>query len=116
MMCHRRFAKYSNDFAAFALPHARGVIKEAAMKLLVLGAVLGAMVVGGALPASAQIVIRDRDRDAAVVVHEGRHEGWRHEGWRHEGWRRHHADCRVIKVRKTLPNGNVIVKTRRTCD
>ena len=81
------------------------------MKLLVLGAVLGAMVVGGALPASAQIVVRDRDRNAAVVVHEGRHEGWRH-----EGWRRHHAECRVIKVRKTLPNGNVIVKTRRTCD
>lgn len=78
------------------------------MKLLVLGAVLGAMVVG-TFPAAAQVVIRDHDD--RVVVRE------RHvDRGRHEGWRRHHADCRVVKVRTHLPNGNVIVKTRRTCD
>ena len=82
------------------------------MKLLVLGAVIGAMVVG-TLPVSAQVVIRegDRDRDRdRVVVREHVDNG------RHEGWRRHHADCKVVKVRTHLPNGNVIIKTRRTCD
>ena len=79
------------------------------MKLLVLGAVLGAMVVG-TLPASAEMVVRDRDRDEAVVVHEHSNMG------RHLGWRRHYAECRVVKIKKTLPNGNVIVKTRRTCN
>ena len=77
------------------------------MKLLVLGAVLGAMVVGGALPASAQIVVRDRDR---VVVREHSDRG------HHYGWRRHRAECKVVKVRTQLPSGRVIVKTRRTCD
>ena len=77
------------------------------MKLLVLGAVLGAMVVG-VLPASAEVVIRDRDD--GVVVREHMDRG------RHEDWRRHHAECKVVKVRTTLPNGNVIVKTQRTCD
>ena len=83
------------------------------MKLLVLGAVLGAMVMGS-LPASAQIVVQDRDRDS-VVIREHSDRG-RHEGWRHESWRRHQAECRVVKVRTHLPNGNVIIKTRRTCD
>lgn len=77
------------------------------MKLLVLGAVIGAMVVG-TLPASAQIVVREHDN--RVVVREDADRG------RHEGWRRHHADCRVVKVRTHLANGNVIIKTRRTCD
>ena len=82
------------------------------MKLLVLGAVLGAMV-AGTLPASAQIAVGVGDRDEGVVIRSDR---GRHEGWRHEGWRRHHAECRVVKIKKTLPNGNVIIKTRRTCD
>ena len=76
------------------------------MKLLVLGAVLAATVMG-ALPASAQIVVQDRsDR---VVVREHMDRG------RHEGWRRSHADCRVVRVKTRLPNGNVIIKTRRSC-
>ena len=78
------------------------------MKLLVLGAVLGAMVMGS-LPASAQIVVQDRDRDS-VVIREHSDRG------RHEGWRRHHAECKVVKVRTHLSNGNVLIKTRRTCD
>lgn len=86
------------------------------MKLLVLGAVLAATVMG-ALPASAQIVIQERgDRDRVVVrerMDNGRHEGW--ERGRHNGWRRHHNDCRVVRVKTRLPNGNVIIKTRRSC-
>lgn len=83
------------------------------MKLLVLGAVLAATVMG-ALPASAQIVIQERgDRDR-VVVREHMDNG-RHEGWRREGWRRHRAECREVRVRTRLPNGNVIIKTRRSC-
>ena len=81
------------------------------MKLLVLGAVIAATVIG-ALPASAQIVIQGGgDR---VVVREHSDRG-RHEGWRHEGWRRSHADCRVERIRTRMPNGNVIIKTRRSC-
>ena len=76
------------------------------MKLLVLGAVLAATVMG-ALPASAEVVVRGGSD--GVVVREHRDEG------RHEGWRRHHAECRVIHVKTRLPNGNVIVKTRREC-
>ncbi len=70
------------------------------MKLAIVGVLLGVTVLG-VIPASAEIVDRD-----AVVVHEGHHYGWRH----------HYAACRVVKVRTTLPNGNVLVKTRRTCD
>ena len=78
------------------------------MKLLVLGAVLAATVLG-ALPAAAQVEIRtggDRDR---TVVRE------RVDNGRHEGWRRSHAECRVVRVKTRLPNGNVIIKTRRSC-
>lgn len=90
------------------------------MKLLVMGAVIAATVIG-ALPASAQVVVQERmgDHGARVVVREhsdrGRHEGWRHESRRYDGWRRHHADCRVVRVKTRLPNGNVIIKTRRSC-
>ena len=83
------------------------------MKLLILGAVLAATVLG-ALPAAAQVEIRaggDRDR---VVVREHSDNG-RHEGLRRENWRHHRAECREVRVRTRLPNGNVIFKTRRSC-
>jgi hypothetical protein len=83
------------------------------MKILVLSAAIAATVLA-ALPASAQVEIRERgDRDR-VVVREHSDNG-RHEGWRREGWRRHHADCSVVRVKTRLPNGNVIIKTRREC-
>ncbi len=80
------------------------------MKLFVMGAVIAATVMG-ALPASAQVVVQERmgDRGTRVVVREHSDNG------RHEGWRRHHADCRVVRVKTRLPNGNVIIKTRRSC-
>lgn len=75
------------------------------MKLFIMSAVIGATVLG-ALPASAQVMMRDRD-DGVVVRHMDRDHD--------RDWRRHHADCRVVKVRTRLPNGEVIIKTRRTC-
>lgn len=76
------------------------------MKLFVMSAIIGATVLG-VLPASAQGMMRDRD-DAVAVRHMDRDHD--------RSWRRHHADCRVVRVRTRLPNGNVIIKTRRTCD
>ncbi|HTQ82668.1 MAG TPA: hypothetical protein VMI47_05310 [Pseudolabrys sp.] len=58
----------------------------------------------GILPVSAQVVIRERDGDAAVVVH-------RHHHWWHD-----RAECRTVHVRTVLPDGRVIVRTRHTCD
>jgi hypothetical protein len=83
------------------------------MRLLVLSAAIAATVLG-ALPASAQVVVQERgDRDR-VVVREHSDRG-RDEGRRHDGWRRSNADCRVVRVKTRLPNGNVIIKTRRSC-
>lgn len=85
------------------------------MKKVVLCAAIGALLVG-AIPASAQVVIRDRD-DVVVRENEHRDRG-HHYGWyrgHHYGWYRSHAECRSVRVRTTLPNGTVIVKTRRDC-
>ena len=76
------------------------------MRLFVMSAVIGATVLG-VLPASAQGMMRDRD-DGVVVRHMDRDHD--------RDWRRHHADCRVVRVRTRLANGNVIVRTRRSCD
>ncbi|MGN6570875.1 MAG: hypothetical protein ACTHLO_05625 [Pseudolabrys sp.] len=65
------------------------------MKSFILAAAVGVLALGAIAPANAEVVVKERG--AAVVVH------------------RHHADCRVVKVKKRLPNGNVIVKTRRSC-
>jgi len=75
------------------------------MRMVILGAALGAMLVG-ASPVSAQVVVHDRDN---VVVRDNVDHG------HHYGWRHHYAECRTVRVRTRLPNGNVIVKTRREC-
>ncbi|MFY9602349.1 MAG: hypothetical protein WB540_01385 [Pseudolabrys sp.] len=75
------------------------------MRMVVLGAAVGAMLIG-AVPVSAQVVVHDRDD---VVVREHVDRG------HHYGWYRHHAECRAVRVKTRLPNGNVIVKTRRDC-
>ena len=75
------------------------------MRMVVLGAAVGALLVG-AVPVSAQVVVRDRD---SVVVREHVDHG------HHYGWYRHHAECRTVRVKTRLPNGSVIVKTRREC-
>jgi hypothetical protein len=60
----------------------------------------------GASPVFAQVVVRDRD-DVVVRKHMDR--------GHHYGWYRHHAECRSVRVRTELPNGKVIIKTRREC-
>jgi len=75
------------------------------MRMVVLCAAVAGML-ASAIPVSAQVVVRDRDD---VVVHEHADRG------HHYGWYRHHAECRTVRVRTQLANGNVIVKTRRTC-
>lgn len=84
------------------------------MKLLIIGAAIGATLIG-ALPAAAQVVIRER---GDIVI--DRDNGWRgrHYGWyrgHHYGWRNHYADCRTVRVRTRLPNGDVVIRTRRVC-
>jgi hypothetical protein len=74
------------------------------MRMVVVAAAVATML-AGAIPASGQVVVRDRD----AVVH--RHVDRGH----HYGWYKQRADCRVVKVRTRLPNGNVIIKTRRSC-
>jgi hypothetical protein len=66
------------------------------MKTLILAAAVGALALTAIVPAQAEVVVKEGH--GAVVIH-----------------KRHHADCRVVKVKKHLPNGNVIVKTRRSC-
>lgn len=75
------------------------------MRVAVLCAAVGMALVSAA-PVSAQVVVRDRD-DAVVREHA--------DHGHHYGWYRHHAECRTVKVRTRLPNGDVIVKTRRSC-
>jgi hypothetical protein len=65
------------------------------MKTFILAAAVGALALTAAVPAQAVVVVKER---GAVVIH-----------------KRHHSDCRVVKVKTRLPNGNVIVKTRRSC-
>ena len=78
------------------------------MRMVVLCAAVGML--ASVIPASAQVVIQERDHDrGSVVVREHADRG------HHYGWYRHHAECRTVRVRTQLPNGNVIVKTRRSC-
>ena len=75
------------------------------MRMVVLAAAIGTMLVGAG-SALAQVVIHDRD-DVVVRRHYDR--------GHHYGWYKHRAECRVVKVRTRLPNGNVIIKTQRSC-
>jgi hypothetical protein len=74
------------------------------MRMVVLAAAVGAVLVGAG-PVSAQVVVHDRDVVVRDHIDRGHHYGWRH----------HHAECRTVRVKTRLPNGNVIVKTRRDC-
>ena len=86
-----------------------GETEEAEMKMVVLCAAVGAVLVS-AIPVSAQVVVRDRDD---VVVRDRDHDsGWWH---RHHGWQRSHAECRTVRVRTRMANGDVVVKTRHSC-
>jgi len=79
------------------------------MKLIAL-TVAAAATLFTVLPASAQVEIRERGDSARVTVNEGHHMNRGH----HYGWRNHHADCRVVKVKKRVGH-RVIIKTTRMC-
>ena len=76
------------------------------MKSVVLGAAVAATLTA-AVPASAQVAVRDRE-DVIIRDHE-------HGTNRHGGWHRDHAECRTMRVLTHLPNGQVVIKTRRRC-
>ncbi len=80
------------------------------MRLLILSAAIAATVMG-ALPASAEVVIRAGEGGVAVRERDGDRDGWRHR----EEWRRHRAECRVVRERIETPSGRIIFKTRRSC-
>ena len=76
------------------------------MKSVVLGAAV-AVTLTAAVPASAQVAVRDRE-DVIILDHE---HGWN----RHRSWYRDRAERRTMRVRTHLPNGKVVMKTRRSC-
>ena len=76
------------------------------MKSVVVGAVVAATL-AAAVPVSAQVAVRDRED---VIIRDHEH-GWN----RHRSWYRDHAECRTVRVRTHLPNGKVVIKTRRSC-
>ena len=82
------------------------------MKFIVLGTAMGALLLA-ALPASAEVVVRERDNGVVVRHDRGHHYGWRNH--RDYEWRNHRAECQAVRVRTRLPNGDVIVKTRSSC-
>jgi len=80
--------------------------EEARMKSVVLGAAV-AVTLTAAVPASPQVTVRDRE-DAIIRDHE-------HGRNRHRSWYGEHAECRTMRVRTQLPNGKLVIKTRRSC-
>jgi Ni/Co efflux regulator RcnB len=76
------------------------------MKSVVLSAAIAATV-AATTPASAQATVRDRE-DVIIRDHE-------HNWNRHRNWYRAHAECRTTRVRTLLPNGKVVLNTRRIC-
>lgn len=76
------------------------------MKSVVIGAAV-AVTLTAAVPASPQVTVRDRED---VIIRDYEH-GWN----RHRSWYRERAECRTMRVRTHLPNGKVVIKTRRSC-
>ena len=76
------------------------------MKFVVLGSAVAATLTA-AVPASAQVAVRDRED---VIIRDHEH-GWnRHRSWyRDRAARRHHARS------DTLADCKVVMKTRRSC-
>jgi hypothetical protein len=76
------------------------------MQSVVVGAVIAATL-AAAIPVSAKVAVRDHE-DVIIRDHE-------HGSTRHRGWYRDHAECRTMRVRTHLPDGKIVIKTRRSC-
>ena len=76
------------------------------MKPVILGAGVVATLLAS-VPVSAKVDVRDRED---VIIRDHEH-GWN----RHRSWYRDRAECRTVRVRKLLPDGQAVIKTRRSC-
>ncbi len=76
------------------------------MKSVVLGAAVAATLTA-AVPASAKLLF--------VIVRTSSFVTMNTVGTRHRSWYRDRAECRTMRVRTHLPNGKVVIKTRRSC-
>lgn len=91
------------------------------MKHLLIGAVMSAALLG-AVPASAQVVVKEK-ATVGVGVHRTYNHHWRHRhhrAWRSPwrsgySWRSGYASCEVVRIRTRLPNGKIVIRTRRSC-
>jgi hypothetical protein len=81
------------------------------MRLVILGAVIGATLLG-VLPASAdEVVIRAGEGGVAIHERDGDRDGYRHR----ERWQRDYAECRWVSERIVKPSGRVFVRRYRSC-
>ena len=85
------------------------------MKMLAYGLACAALLTL-AVPANAQIVVRDGHRGDGVSVRIGDGDRGRHHHRHRHHARGAYADCKVIKTRTHRPNGTVVIKTRRVCN
>jgi hypothetical protein len=76
------------------------------MKSFILGFGVAATLLAS-VPVSAQVAVRDRED---VIIRDHEH-GWK----RHRSWYRDRAECRTVRVRTHLPDGQVVIKTKRSC-
>lgn len=76
------------------------------MKSVALGVAVAAMF-AAINPTSGQAVVRDRD-DVIIRDHE-------HGRNRDRSWYRDRAECRTVRIRTRLPDGQVIIKTKHSC-
>jgi len=80
------------------------------MQKIVLGAVIGAILLSASPAFAEDVVVRGN-----VTV--GAPDHYRHWHHRHH-WRAGYggyATCTTVRVRHRLPNGAVVIRTRRTC-
>ena len=76
------------------------------MKSFILGVGVAATLLVS-VPVSAQVAVRDRED---VIIRDHEH-GWK----RHRSWYRDRSECRTVRVRTHLPDGQVVIKTKRSC-
>ena len=85
------------------------------MRSLVL-CVVAAATLAVAVPAYAQVEIRDGERGVGVRLGDRDHErGWRRDRDHVRGAYARGSGCREVTVRKTLPNGDRVVRKSRSC-
>ena len=88
------------------------------MRSLVLCVAAAATLAVAAIPAYAQVEFRAGDRGFGVRIGEDRDyydRGWRRDRIYERGAYARDRGCREVTVRTRLPNGDRVVRTRRSC-